>query len=213
VYFGKGYWSVPRYSSHFSVYCTEPIREKRLRKPIGCRAEIAVREADRMKEIGLGGAAVVDGAKVPGKRREQRSEERYPVQLDAEIFVPARATMFRGRIMNFSPSGCYVQTVAWVRLPPTTVVEVVFALNGRMVRARAEARFAQSKTGVGLRFLAQDEQTQAKLDEVSAGLRLSAAEARNGEEGKPTAVAAAALVRADAGVGAAAAGTSVTGEK
>src|ERR1700719_509702 len=121
-----------------------------------------------MGEIGRGGATAVGGAKVPGKGPEQRSEERYPVQWDVEIFVPERATMFRGRIVNFSQSGCYVQTVAWVRLPPTTVVEVVFALNGRMLRAGAEARFAQSRTGVGLRFLAQDEQTQGRLDDVLA---------------------------------------------
>ncbi|HWZ51649.1 MAG TPA: PilZ domain-containing protein [Granulicella sp.] len=170
-----------------------------------------------MKEIGRGGAAVMGGAKVPEKSREQRSEERYPMQSEVEIFVPERATMFRGRIANFSQSGCYVQTAAWVRLPPTTVVEVAFALNGRMVRARAEARFAQSRTGVGLRFLTQDEQTRAKLDEVLAGLRSSSAEAGEGGETVPTAVAASAS--ADAGAAgvagpeaAAAPDESMTGE-
>jgi hypothetical protein len=120
------------------------------------------------------GTAVV-AAQLPREAEEQRGEERYPVAWDAEIFVPERAAMIRGRMVNISPAGCYVQTVAWVRLAPTTVVELVFTPDGRMMRARAEARFAQSRAGVGLRFLPLEEEIQRRLDRVIASLRMAAA--------------------------------------
>ncbi len=72
--------------------------------------------------------------------------------------------MFRGQMVNISQSGCYVRTRAWVRVPPGTVVELVFALDGRMNRVHAEARFAQSRTGVGLRFLPLEAEVRQRLD-------------------------------------------------
>jgi PilZ domain len=122
------------------------------------------------------GGTAVAAAELTGEAAEQRGEQRYPVAWDAEIFVPERTAMFRGQMVNLSPSGCYVQTVAWVRLPPTTVVELVFTLDGRMIRLHAEARFAQSRTGVGLRFLPLEEEIRWRLDKVLAGLRTAAVE-------------------------------------
>jgi hypothetical protein len=112
------------------------------------------------------------------ERREEdrRDEQRYPVSWPAEIFIPERTTMFRGRVVNVSPSGCYVQTVAWVRVPPATEVELVFTLDGRMNRVRAEARYAQSRTGVGLRFLALEPDLRSRLDDTIDQLRQAAAE-------------------------------------
>jgi hypothetical protein len=121
--------------------------------------------------------STVAAAQLPREAAEQRGEERYPVAWDAEIFIPERTTMFRGRMVNISPSGCYVQTVAWVRVPPTTGVELVFKLGGRTTRVRAEARFAQSRTGVGLRFLPLEEEMRRRLDGVIASLRTAAAAA------------------------------------
>jgi hypothetical protein len=54
---------------------------------------------------------------------DQRRGVRYAVHGDAEVFVTGGMSMFRGRILNISPSGCYVQTVAWVRLAPGALVE------------------------------------------------------------------------------------------
>jgi hypothetical protein len=115
-------------------------------------------------------------AESPRDAAERREEERYPVSWPAEIFIPERTTMFRGRVVNISPSGCYVQTVAWVRVPPTTEVELVFTLDGRMNRVRAEARYAQSRTGVGLRFLALEPDLRRRLDDTINQLRNAAAE-------------------------------------
>jgi hypothetical protein len=113
---------------------------------------------------------------LPRRGADQRRDERYAVHGDAEIFVTGGTSMFRGRILNISASGCYVQTVAWVRPAPGTLVELVFVVKGHVVRARAEARFSESKIGLGLRFVAMEEQMQRRLDGVLAGLRGAVAE-------------------------------------
>jgi len=82
---------------------------------------------------------------------------------------------------NISSSGCYVQTVAWVRLAPGTLVELVFVVKGHVVRARAEARFSESKIGLGLRFVSTDEQMQRRLDGVLAVCRARRGEGRRRE--------------------------------
>ena len=116
----------------------------------------------------------VDARASPGGA-ERREEERYAVDWDADIFIPERTTMFRGRVVNASQSGCYVQTVAWVRVPPTTVVELVIKVDGRLIRVQAEARYAQSRTGVGLRFLALEKEVRQRLNWILEDLRESAA--------------------------------------
>jgi len=49
-----------------------------------------------------------------------------------------------------------------------------------VVRARAEARYSESKVGLGLRFLAMEDQMQRRLDSVLAGLRSAAVERTEG---------------------------------
>jgi hypothetical protein len=136
-----------------------------------------------------------------GRGADQRRGVRYTVHGDAEVFVTGGMSMFRGRIVNISSSGCYVQTVAWVRLAPGTLVELVFVVKGHVVRARAEARFSESKIGLGLRFVSTDEQMQRRLDGVLASLRSAAAE--KVEDGRAErsvidALTATATARADA---------------
>jgi hypothetical protein len=52
----------------------------------------------------------------------------------------------------------------------------LFVVKGHVVRARAEARFSESKIGLGLRFVIMDQQMQRRLDGVLAVLRIAAAE-------------------------------------
>jgi PilZ domain len=129
------------------------------------------------------GETTSTAAPPPDTGPERRREVRYAVQWDAEIFIPDRTAMFRGQVVNISTSGCYVRTVAWVRVPPSTEVELVFLLDGRMVRARAEARFAQSRTGVGLRFLPLEVDVRRRLDLVLEMLSTATAPAVEAEAG------------------------------
>jgi hypothetical protein len=126
--------------------------------------ETSERSNEVAVETGRAGIPVQGGA-------ERRRDERYAVHGDAEILVTGGMSMFRGRIVNISSSGCYVQTVAWVRLPPRTSVELVFVVKGHAVRARAEACYSESKIGLGLRFVVMEEPMQRRLDTVLGGLR------------------------------------------
>jgi hypothetical protein len=128
-----------------------------------------------------------EAAQLASEVAERRREERYAVQWDAEIFIPERTAMFRGQVVNISTSGCYVRTVAWVRVPPSTEVELVFSMDGRMTRVRAEARFAQSRTGVGLRFLPLEEEVRRRLDAAIAKFQSTAAPIAEETEAEPEA--------------------------
>jgi hypothetical protein len=158
-----------------------------------------------MEEAGHSGefASQTAGARPGSVRRgsDQRRGVRYTVHGDAEVIVTGGTSMFRGRIVNIRSSGCYVQTVAWVRLAPGTLVELVFVVKGHVVRARAEARFSESKIGLGLHFVTMDEQMQRRLDGVLVGLRSAAAEKiedGRGERSVIDALTATATARADA---------------
>jgi len=158
-----------------------------------------------MEEAGhTGESASQTAGPRPGSVRrgaDQRRGVRYTVHGDAEVFVTRGMSMFRGRIVNISSSGCYVQTVARVRLAPGTLVELVFVVKGHVVRARAEARFSESKIGLGLHFVTMDEQMQRRLDGVLAGLRSAAAEKVEEERGERSVIdtlTATATARADA---------------
>jgi PilZ domain len=158
-----------------------------------------------MEETGYSGqSAPLMAEPRPGSVRhgaDQRRGVRYAVHGDAEVFVTGGMSMFRGRIINISSSGCYVQTVAWVRLTPGALVELVFVVKGQVVRARAEARFSESKIGLGLRFVSMDEQMQRRLYGVLAALRSAAAamvEDRRAERSVLDALTETAAARTDA---------------
>jgi hypothetical protein len=127
------------------------------------------------------GGAVTDPVETSGEETsggaEQRNEERYPVVGDAEVFVLGGMSMFRGRVLNISSSGCYVQTIAWAQLPPETTVEVLLVLQGNVVRALAEARYSESRVGLGLRFVCMELPMRRRLDTLLASLPRSAEQA------------------------------------
>jgi PilZ domain len=133
---------------------------------------------------------------------EQRNEERYPVLGDAEVFVIGGMSMFRGRVLNISSSGCYVQTIAWAQLPPETTVEVLLVLQGNVVRALAEARYSESRVGLGLRFVSMELAMRRRLDTLLASLPRSAEQAEAlAEERGDVGATASAEPSAGSGVG------------
>jgi hypothetical protein len=105
----------------------------------------------------------------PASGREHRRDDRYPVEGHAEVIVfgePRGTSLLRGRILDISVSGCFIQTIARVRLQPETKVEIFFAVKGKVIRAIGASRFSKSKVGIGFRFLAMSVEMQDKLDEL-----------------------------------------------
>jgi hypothetical protein len=90
---------------------------------------------------------------------EQRAQARTLVQGEAEILL-------HGRILNLTPSGCFIQILELVCLLPCTHVDVQFLVNGSVVQIASEVRFSTPQAGVGFRFLDSGSAMQTILDTV-----------------------------------------------
>jgi hypothetical protein len=82
------------------------------------------------------------------------------------------SSLFRGRILNISESGCYIQTLAYVKLPMSTQVDILFVVSGKIVSVSAEARTSTPKVGIGFQFMAMDRDTRALLKTILSSLSL-----------------------------------------
>jgi hypothetical protein len=78
--------------------------------------------------------------------------------------------LFRGRVLDVSVGGCYIETEARLRLAPGTPVEMVFRLNDRVFRCDATSRMIRTK-GAGFLFELLDVRTKTELDGLIAELR------------------------------------------
>src|SRR5271154_4295432 len=82
---------------------------------------------------------------------ERRQHTRYPVDAWAEVMVKDGTMLFRGRVLDVSAGGCYIETEARLRLAPGTPVEMVFRLNDRVFRCEATRRVVRTR-GAGFLF-------------------------------------------------------------
>ena len=95
-----------------------------------------------------------------------RQEERYPATGEAEVFVKSDGSIIRGRVLNISALGCYVQTVAPISLAPGTRVQMMIDIKGSNLEIVAEARFSKPGMGKGFRFLDMTKDTRKRLAHV-----------------------------------------------
>jgi len=120
----------------------------------------------------------VDEFEAHGERRrvakegtvERRKDTRYAVDAWAEVMVKDGTMLFRGRVLDVSVGGCYVETEARLRLAPGTPVEMVFRVNERVFRCDAASRMIRTK-GAGFLFELLDVRTKTELDGLIAELR------------------------------------------
>ena len=73
--------------------------------------------------------------------------------------------LFRGRVLDLSIGGCYIETEAKLRLAPGTPVEMVFRLNDSVFRCDATSRMVRTK-GAGFLFEGMDLTTQIELERL-----------------------------------------------
>jgi PilZ domain len=100
---------------------------------------------------------------------ERRQHTRYAVDARAEVMVKDGTMLFRGRVLDISVAGCYVETEARLRLAPGTSVEMLFRLNDRVFRCDATSRMIRTK-GAGFLFAFLDVRTKTELDSLIAEL-------------------------------------------
>jgi hypothetical protein len=107
-------------------------------------------------------------------RPERRKHPRYAVDAMAEVLVLDGSVLFRGRVLDISVAGCYVETQARLRMRQRTPVEMVFRVNNSVFRVQATSRMVRPGMGAGFLFSEMSERTRAELDSLIAELSLPA---------------------------------------
>jgi hypothetical protein len=67
------------------------------------------------------------------------------------VMVQDGSMLFRGRVLDVSVGGCYVETEARLRLAPGTRVEMIFRVGERVFRCEAIIRMLRPR-GAGFLF-------------------------------------------------------------
>jgi len=100
---------------------------------------------------------------------DRRAHTRYQVDAWAEVMVQNASMLFRGRVLDLSVGGCYVETEARLRLAPGTRVEMVFRVGDRVFRCEATSRMLRTR-GAGFLFEGMNDATRAELEALIAEL-------------------------------------------
>jgi c-di-GMP-binding flagellar brake protein YcgR len=96
---------------------------------------------------------------------ERRQHTRYAVDAWAEVMVKDGTMLFRGRVLDVSVGGCYVETEAKLKLAPGTPVEMVFRVNEDVFRCEAIIRMVRTR-GAGFLFANQNARMQRELERL-----------------------------------------------
>jgi c-di-GMP-binding flagellar brake protein YcgR len=96
---------------------------------------------------------------------DRRLHTRYAVDAWAEVMVKDGTMLFRGRVLDLSIGGCYIETEARLRLAPGTPVEMIFRLNDDVFRCDATSRMVRAR-GAGFLFSTMDTRTQMELERL-----------------------------------------------
>src|SRR5258705_12372529 len=94
---------------------------------------------------------------------ERRQHTRYALDAWAEVMVKDGTMLFRGRVLDVSVGGCYIETEGKLKLAPGTPVEVVFRLNDGVFRCDARSRVIRTK-GAGFLFSNRDGKSGMELE-------------------------------------------------
>ena len=114
--------------------------------------------------------AGVEPETVGPRGAERRRHARYAVEGDAEVLVADGSQIFRGKILDISLSGCFIETQARLRMPVGTPVEMVFRANGVMLRTAAVVRAVRMGDGAGFLFEGLSARMQAELETLIEAL-------------------------------------------
>jgi len=100
---------------------------------------------------------------------ERREHTRYAVDAWAEVMVQDGTMLFRGRVLDVSYGGCYIETKARLRLAPGTPVEIIFRVHDRVLRCEGTSRMVRT-LGAGFLFETMSAKVRAELKGLIAEL-------------------------------------------
>jgi len=101
---------------------------------------------------------------------ERRQHKRYAVDTIVEVLVMDGSLLFRGRVLDISAAGCYIETQARLRMRQRTPVEMVFRVKNAVFRLQATSRMIRPGMGAGFLFAEMNERMRAELDALIAEL-------------------------------------------
>lgn len=100
---------------------------------------------------------------------ERREYARFATDAWAEVMVKDGTMLFRGRVLDVSEGGCYIETEARLRLAPGTPVEIVFRVHERVLRCEGRSRMVRAR-GAGFLFEAMSAKVRMGLVGLMAEL-------------------------------------------
>ena len=104
---------------------------------------------------------------------DRRQHPRFAIDAWAEVLVLDGSLLFRGRVLDISLAGCFIQTEARLHMRQRTPVEMVFRLNNTAFRIRATSRMVRPGIGAGFLFSEMSDRTRLELDALIAELSAS----------------------------------------
>jgi hypothetical protein len=84
----------------------------------------------------------------------------------AEVVAAHEGTLFRGKILDISQTGCYIETRARLKLERFTDVEMLFKVNNNHYRTSARVMDVRPGKGLGVEFRPVDSQARELLEEL-----------------------------------------------
>jgi hypothetical protein len=94
---------------------------------------------------------------------ERRKQLRFECDGVAEVIVDNAGFLFRGKIRDFSLTGCYISSRAQLSLERGTEVELRFSVADDNFSTDARVIVVRPGAGAGFEFLNNDAELQAKL--------------------------------------------------
>lgn len=92
-------------------------------------------------------ASPASEAHLPNRRRHPR----YPCEGHAEVYLPHGGLLLRGKILDLSISGCFIEMPA-ITLERGTNVEVYFSTRRLQFRVAGHIAVLHRKRGAGIAF-------------------------------------------------------------
>lgn len=112
----------------------------------------------------------VQPARIPEIAANRRRHTRYACEGRAEVCVPHGGLLFRGKILDLSFSGCFIETAA-LNLERGTPVEVFFVARQLQFRIAGRIAVLYPKKGAGIAFDPLDLRRTREITELIAELK------------------------------------------
>jgi hypothetical protein len=127
-------------------------------------------------QAGSGMTATPSTQSVPAAKPQNRRQcPRYRCEGDAEVFVPHGALLFRGKILDLSFSGCFIEVPA-LDLERGTPVEVSFSVRQMQFRVAGRIAIMHRRRGAGIAFEALTSRRARQISDLITELKEAAPE-------------------------------------